>query len=129
MIHLESSYDIPTHVIHAEIGDGISMINLDTKKGYVLNPSGVGIWKWLQHGASVKAILTIMADSMPIDGRELATQVTSFIDDLVEEGLITQRDSIANKSSLSFSNADNRAYAPPSVQIWDGVRRVHEPVK
>lgn len=128
MIDLNAAYQIPEVVAHSVIDDAVSMINLDTKTCYVLNAPGTAIWGWMQQGASVKTILKTIADGVTIDVLDMVTQVISFMDELLGEGLIARSDAPPAVIPLSFANADYPTDTPPNVRVWDGVVRRHAAV-
>lgn len=129
MIDLNAPYEIPETVIHAVIDGAVSMINLNTKTSYVLNASGTAIWGWMQQGASVKTILKTITGSGTTDIHDTATQVMSFLDELVKEGLIARSDAPPAQIPLSFASTDYPTDSPPSVRVWDGVVRRHAAVE
>ena len=93
-----------------ETGDGWAvLVNLDTARFVVLNPTGILVWQLIDGQRSVCGIADNIERHFRDTPPSVTDDVTALLDILVEEGMIgfewePEAEGLANLSSLSRSN-------------------------
>lgn len=126
-------------VIHETIDGEVVIVNLETGHYYMLKGTGERIWAAVGRGASVADILGELGGSAGDggDGREGA--VSTFVEELVREGLIVPAEEPAGESRRAAARAPaagaDAPFTAPEIQkfqdmkeliLLDPVHEVHE---
>lgn len=79
-------------VIHETFDDEIVIVNLETGSYYSLTQVGAAIWQWLAAGATAAQVHADIAANYAGDTAEMKRAVSSFLDELIADGLVEQSD-------------------------------------
>jgi hypothetical protein len=93
------------------------MINLGTGNYYSVGGSGAEICSWLEHGASLEAIVDTLARQFDHDRESLAEAVGDLIRDLEREELVVL-DSGNGSGPLPESLPTGRTFDPPRLEKY-----------
>jgi hypothetical protein len=78
-------------IIQETIDQETIMVNLDTGSYYSLNPVGTYVWRALDAGADVDDIAASVTGLFSIDAATAEPDVRAFVQRLVDEELVVQR--------------------------------------
>lgn len=88
MNHQETFRINEPQVIAEEIDGEAIILNFESGTYYSLNESAMGIWRSIQAGYPCSAILGKWKETYAGDGEQVATEFTTFWQQIQEEGLI-----------------------------------------
>jgi hypothetical protein len=99
------SYRINTPYIVSEVfvDDEAAIINLKTGNYYSLNKTATEIWSQIEKGAALTEITNFISDNFDVQDPFFGTEVTRFVEKLVDEGLI-----VAEETNGSTRNGGTR---------------------
>ncbi len=78
----------PEHVIFSENNDTVVLGDLESKKTYRLNGTAATIWKTIIESGNGETVIQNLIQRYEIDAEALRRDVTAFINDLLNEGLL-----------------------------------------
>jgi hypothetical protein len=82
---------VPEHVLIRELDGESVLLNLESECYVGLDEVGTRMWAALTTGASVQAAFEELMDEYEVDAERLRGDLTRFIRELVEQGLVTVR--------------------------------------
>ena len=79
------------NVVVTELDDDESvLLDLNTRRYYTVNETGVLIWTQLKEGKGIREICNVVAGEFEISADDASTFVEVFISSLEKEGLVTK---------------------------------------
>lgn len=79
------------NVVSTELDDAESvLLDLNTRRYYTLNETGVVIWQQLKDGKSIREVAVAVASRFDITADEATTFVEVFVSSLEQEGLVSR---------------------------------------
>jgi len=106
-------------VVGSVVDGEVVAINLDTGSYYNISGAGVDVWTAIEPAASAHEVTARLAHRFGLPVDELATAVTSFMEELLAEGLIRPADAGATGAELSADDAPSDgqvAFSPPVLE-------------
>lgn len=89
MIDLNTPYKHYSNVVFTELNEKeASVLNLDSKRYYSLNDTGIFVWKLLENSISGNGIIEKVCDTYSGDKEEITNFVQKFLSELSNEKLI-----------------------------------------
>jgi len=80
---------ITPHVTSRSIGDEVFIMHLETKVTYSLNETAARTWSLIDGVVSMDEIAVVISEEYEVDEEECKTAVSSIIDELLSEKLLT----------------------------------------
>jgi hypothetical protein len=116
---LMANYELNGPATVAETIDGEAVvINLERGVYFSIRGIGLGIWTDVLAGASVDDVTTSLCARHPQDAARIPSDVSAFIDRLMEEGLIRSSSHTARSSAcIGQANSDS-GYDVPSLEKY-----------
>jgi hypothetical protein len=74
-------------VVARRVGETAVVVHLGSNRIYELNDTGARIWELASEGATVEGLIDRLQHEFDVDRAQLASEVTSIVDDFVREGL------------------------------------------
>ena len=115
-------------VIFEAFEDEMVLINLDSGNYYSFSGSGAVIWDLLAAGNSVTEIVQRLRAHFSNDGTEIEPNVTSFVENVVSEGLVLPRDgeSAGNDgpNTAAASPLKGDRFEPPKLQKFSDMQEL-----
>jgi len=117
-VFIVSIYRINVPSVVSETIDGeVIIINLEAGYYYsVDSAAGVQIWSWLEAGQSFDTILSALLDRYAASADSLRAALSSFIDQLTNEGLIVPDASALSSAAIPAHDGATRAFQAPMLQ-------------
>ncbi len=120
-------FEIPEQIIHEAVNGETMIVKLDTGNYYSLNTTGGEVWTLIEKGASESQILTRIAELYGIDQNTATETIKSFLNHLIQEGLIfpdgVSRDAGAGLLSGTITNQTN-SFEPPLLQKYSDMQEL-----
>ena len=83
------TYRMNENVTFTELDDSESvLLHLKTRRYFSLNETGTLVWQLIQQGKDVDEIAAALEQGYELESGEAAQYVTSFLDRLVQDGLL-----------------------------------------
>jgi len=118
---IETRYRVRDHEVAAKcFEDEVIILNLSTAKYYAAEGIGAWIWSTLTGGHAPSRVVDHLAKALGMNAATLSSDVTPFIDSLVDEGLIEpdpKAPSAAVEPIDTITIATN-AYTPPLLEAY-----------
>lgn len=76
-------------VLASDVGDDVVMMDLEKGAYYGLQAVGARVWSCLEQPVAVKTICARLMGEYEVDETSCFRDVTGFLDQLLEEGLVT----------------------------------------
>lgn len=99
-------------VIFEAFEDEMVLINLDSGNYYSFSGSGALIWELLAGGESVNEIVARLREHFSDDGAEIESSVSSFVENVVSEGLVFPRDDEISGNDRAETGASSPKLLP-----------------
>ncbi len=90
---LESTFDIPTHVMTREVEGELVLLDLESGIYFALDPVGARIWALVAGGVSLAAVRDTMLEEFNVEAETLERDIRALIGKLEERKLIETRES------------------------------------
>jgi len=114
-----ANYELNDPATVAETIDGEAVvINLERGVYFSIRGIGLGIWTDVLAGASVGDIITDLCTRHPADAARIPSDVSAFIDRLMEEGLIRSTNHTASSSACIAQSTFDSRYDIPSLEKY-----------
>jgi hypothetical protein len=81
--------EVPDHVLARRTGAEMVVLNLDNEQYYGLDEVGTRFWDLVAAGGSFGAAVSTLLEEYEVERAVLVDDLTSLIDDLSENGLVT----------------------------------------
>lgn len=75
-------------VVSADVADDAILLDIDSGYFFQLNRTGTRIWAFVETPQTLAALCEHMAASHKVDGEECRRDVTEFVADLIERGVL-----------------------------------------
>jgi hypothetical protein len=82
------SVQVPAEVLMRQLGDEAVLLHLGTETYFGLDEIGTRFWRALIERPSVEAAFEALRDLYDVDGDDLQRDLTAFLDELVDHGLL-----------------------------------------
>lgn len=110
--------DLP-NIMHEKIDDEVVVVNLANGTYYSFDGVGGRIWEWLAGGRTLDGLIASAQSSFRGDAAAIAASVTTFIDQLRAEQLLSVAQSEhAAEAAGPAAAADAPAFAAPALQKY-----------
>ena len=119
--NLETRYRARDQEVAAKnFGDEVIIINLSTGTYYATEGTGAWIWSALAGGHAPGRVVDHLAKALGMDAAALSRDVVSFIDRLVDEGLIEPALEATGGAAepTATITAAPKAYTPPLLESY-----------
>ena len=94
MFTSEDQFQPRSSVIYTQLDDTeAALLDLETKKFYSLNETGLFIWDLLQEGMCTGDMSKTLQEEYDVDYKQATDCVLGFLEELVEQELIQKRES------------------------------------
>ncbi len=121
---MQKYYEINAPAVISEpMQEEMVVINLENGCYYSLNKMAAILWSQLEQGCSVKHIATQISQIYGSKENLILSDFTSFVDLLIEEGLIRERD-IGNGNVLSLEKRKGEFYVAPSFEKYSDMQEM-----
>ena len=110
-----SSFRLAANVAHESFEDEHIVVNLESGKYYALRAEAADIWVLVLAGLDVAAIGTELARAYSGEAGEIARAVSTFLDLLVAEALLTPTP--AAPATATSIPARHRAFTTPTFEL------------
>lgn len=119
-----SVYQLNTQKAVSETVDGESIIiNLETGNYYSLNPVGSALWNLAIAQHSLGVISQACAEHYGISEEESEKQIKSFLETLVDEGLLIPANTQSSVDTLGWLDT-SKVFAPPVFEKYDDMQEM-----
>ena len=88
MQNMEKRVIVPQNVIMQEVDDEAILLNLKTRRSYVLNPSGMRMLQVLKASPSIEQALTSLLNEYDVDPAVLRADLQELLENLLQRGLV-----------------------------------------
>jgi hypothetical protein len=85
----DQSYAIPEKVLMQDLDGETVLLNLDNGHYYGLDEIGSTVWKQMMEGKSVEECIPLLLTEYEVDEAVLRTDLSSLLNDLCEQGLVS----------------------------------------
>ncbi|MDR6850738.1 hypothetical protein J2Y54_000231 [Sphingomonas sp. BE123] len=75
-------------VVGADVSDDAILLDIDTGYFFQLNRTGAKIWAFVEEPQTLGALTDHMAASYTVDAETCRSDVTEFVSDLIERGVL-----------------------------------------
>lgn len=76
--------------VETEVGDQTMMMSISKGKYFALEETGRRIWTLTEHPTTIGRIVETLVEEYEIGHETCAAEVGSFVDDLIENGLLVK---------------------------------------
>ena len=111
-------------VLHETLDHEAILVNLEVGTYYSLNAVGTSIWGAVDRGASVGEIIESIAQQSGGEPRAVATDIREFIDQLVAEQLLVDRDGDAVAAAVGVDWPDGLRFEPPVLNVYTDMQEL-----
>jgi hypothetical protein len=82
------SVQVPAEVLMRRLGDEAVLLHLGTETYFGLDEVGARFWRTLIEKPSVEAAFEALRDLYDVDANDLQRDLTAFLDELMDHGLL-----------------------------------------
>jgi hypothetical protein len=116
---LEDRYAVRGEEVAAKVfDDEVVVVHLGTCTYYSASGSGADAWTWIEEGRGINEVAAALADRYRVDPDRAREDVRSFVERLLEEGLIAPTNGGGATSGMPAVSAEGREYAPPELHAY-----------
>ncbi|MGB3636818.1 MAG: PqqD family protein [Rivularia sp. (in: cyanobacteria)] len=98
---LNQKLSISENALAQEVNREIVILNFESESYYTLDTVGTKFWQLFTDSDSVETVIQQLVKFYTVDEAALRRDVTKFVEELVEEGLLINGDRAIDKSHLS----------------------------
>lgn len=95
-----------SNIIHEAFEDEVIVLNMNNGNYFSLSKTSADIWKLIETGATVPAIVNAMKQRYDGNDSEVETAVTQFVNQLAEENLVAAVEDRADSRNHAESGID-----------------------
>ena len=108
----------------SEMIDGeVMIINLESGSYFSVTGAGAAIWPQLITGSDLDSLAKILEAAFDVEAAVVATELSGFVDRLVEEGILRQQDSGGAPCAIAISPpCQTRSYQGFGLERFDDMR-------
>ena len=123
-------YAIQRKAVHEAFDDEVIVVNLESGSYYSVSGSGATIWKLIDAGASIPAIVRAVGERYRGDHDEIERAVGQFVDELRQEQLISPLDRAAGSDGSRFdvvdapTHGDRPAFEAPVLEKYTDMEQL-----
>ncbi|MEO8486157.1 MAG: PqqD family protein [Betaproteobacteria bacterium] len=110
-------------IAHQTIAGETILINLENGTYYSARGSGAAILSLVDRGLDGAAIVSVLRARHPADGARIEDAVTTFLDRLLHEALICERDAAAaDGPPIGGDESAGEPFADPELEIYTDLK-------
>jgi hypothetical protein len=98
---LNQKLSISENALSQEVNGEIVILHFESESYYTLDAVGTKFWQLFTDTEDVEAVIQQLVQIYTVDETALRGDVTKFVEELVEEGLLINGDRAIDKSDLS----------------------------
>ncbi len=103
----------------SELIDGEAVImNLKSGNYYSTRHTGALLWSWLEQGLTLDDMAAALTGIYGGEEAAYFPDITAFIDNLIEQGLIVPTEAVAAASLAVEGTSPPKAYKPPLLEVY-----------
>ncbi|MBX7174813.1 MAG: PqqD family protein [Pyrinomonadaceae bacterium] len=122
------NYRINTPHIVSEVfaDEEAAIINLKTGNYYSLNKTATEIWSLIEKGFSFDEIMLFFQNNFKLDDSFQINEIKQFIENLIDEGLISAFDepALTQTQSEDSPRLNQKEYEPPFIECYPDMQEL-----
>lgn len=112
------------NIISDVFGEEVVLVNLETGMYYSLRSSATQIWIRLINNYSVDEITTDLTSLYEVENNELVSQITNFIQQLVEKQLIRPAETSEKINIEQDQQIQKTVFTTPVLEIFSDMQEI-----